>query len=387
MFLLQQGWGMLSHIENYLSEHQNTGIILSPRICDCEQMERYVPIYSTVPNTEILFDPHFYEPRTDLPRILSYPYFQDYDFSTQTFNAQVFCENVINYQVNTLQLDSIILPGRYTNSLTESWLQMHHDFAHIGASIHNKTIYSTVALGPDVILNADNFDNVIDEVINYPVNGVYLVFEHPNGDFLVNQEFLYVLLDGLLSIVLSGKKVIIGYANQQSIILAAAGIDYIASGNYRNVRAFDHLNSTDRDTENMRKGVWYFDGNTFGEYKVPALSLAFRRGLNDFFGPPTLFTHELLNAQVPTDVPWRESDAFGHYLELMHQYCQEVFTRPKNERAQYLLHFFEQRRDINTALSSGVFPFGDRGFNNAVNETLSALNAFIHDKGTILSSL
>ncbi len=387
MFLLQQGWGMLDKIQVYLRLHNNSGVILSPRICERDQLERYLPAFSAISGPELLFDPHFYEPRTDLWRVLSYPYFSNYDFQTQSFDTARFCQNVIDYQVNTLGLKSVILPGRYINSLTESWLQMQHDFAHFGSSASGEITYSTVAIGPDVILNSDNFNTIIDEVVNYPVEGVYFVFEHPNNEFLLDEELIYLILDGLLSIVLSGKRVIVGYANQQSIVFTAAGVDYIASGNYRNVRAFDHLNSTDKDNEVVRKGIWYFDGNTFGEYRIPALSLAFRRNLSHYFGPPTQFTTDLLASSVPTSVVWREPDAFGHYLELMHQYCDEVFAIPKNQRAQYLLDFFRQRGAANSALEARGFNFGDRGFNQAVDTTISALDSFLSDRGAELSNL
>ncbi|MFA4907580.1 MAG: hypothetical protein WC602_04895 [archaeon] len=387
MFLLQQGWGMIDMIRVFLQRHPSTGVILSPRICEREQMEYYVPSYSDISGTKLLFDPHFYEPHTHLKRILSYPYYQDYNFQTQTFDTRRFCENVISYQTNILGLDSIILPGRYVNSLTEPWLQMQHDFAHIGSSVDAQTVYSTVAVGPDVIMNSDNFNTIIDEVVNYPVNGIYFVFEHLNNDFLLNEEFLYIILDGLLSIVLSGKHVIVGYSNQQCIALVAAGVDCIASGNYRNVRAFDHLNSTDRDDTNLRKGLWYFDGNTFGEYKIPALSLAFRRDLKQYFGPSTQFATDLLESSVPTSIVWREPDAFRHYFELMYQYCQIIFAIPKKDRAQYILEFFKQRERVNVVLKQRGFTFGDRGFDQAVLSTISALESFISDRKSELSSL
>lgn len=387
MFILQQGWGMLDKIQTFLELHNDSGVVLSPRICDRDQLERYAPVFSSISEAKILFDPFFYEPRTDLWRVLSYPYFDYYDFQTQSFNARSFCENVIDYQINTLELQSIVLPGRYINSLTESWLEMQHDFANLGSSTSDKFIYSTLAIGPDVILNSDNFNTIIDEVVNYPVEGVYFVYEHPDNDFLLDEEFIYVMLDGLLSIVLSGKQVIIGYANQQSIVFAASGVDFIASGNYRNVRAFDHQNSTDKDNDNIRKGTWYFDGNTFGEYKIPTLSLAFRRNLGHLFGPTTHFTTDLLSSSVPTSIVWREPDAFGHYLELMYQYCNGISNIPKSQRAQYLLEFFQQRSNANSALENLGFNFGDRGFNQAVNATISALDSFLSDRGVELSNL
>jgi hypothetical protein len=74
MFLIQQGWGMLNQLEEYLIEHPNSGVIFSPRICEREQLERYLPQFKQINKSNIFFEPYFYEPRTDLKRVLSYPF-------------------------------------------------------------------------------------------------------------------------------------------------------------------------------------------------------------------------------------------------------------------------------------------------------------------------
>ncbi|MCX6143339.1 MAG: hypothetical protein NTZ35_08975 [Ignavibacteriales bacterium] len=386
MFLLQQGHGMLGRIEQFLDEHPHSGLIISPRICERDQLERYLPGFKRVANAQIFFDPHFYEPRTDLVRVLSYPYFENYNFQTAIFDSRQFCEEVVSYQVDALDLANIILPGRYSNAVTEAWLEMQRAFADVGAAARPaKTVYSTIALGPDAILNVDSWNQVLDEVVNYPVDGVYFVFEHLNNSYFMDEEFLYVILNGLLSLSLAGKKIIVGYANQQSVALAAAGVDWFASGNYRNVRSFDHQNSTDRDTEHFHRAVWYFDGNTFGEYRVPALALAFRRGLRDHFGPETVHSADLLRSERPA--LWTEPAAFAHYLHLMHAYCEGFRHAPKAERAARAMQFFSERQNATDRLAEAHFSFGDRGFNVAVLATLAALESFNQDRAQDIRQL
>ncbi len=387
MFLLQQGWGMLNQIENYLSEHHSSGIILSPRICERDQLERYLPQYKNVENTEIFFEPYFYEPRTDLGRVLSYPFFDNYDFETKKFKVDEFCRSVIEYQINDLELNNVILPGRFTNSFTEDWLNMHYQFAQISADYNENKIYATIALGPDIILNPDQFSSIVDEILNYPVYGIYFIFEHPTNEYFLNEDFLYVLLDAFLSISLSGKKIMVGYSTQQSLVLAASGVDSIASGNYRNVRSFDHLNTTDRDNENLRKGIWYFDGNTFGEYKIPSLDLAFRRNLRDHFGPVTTYCEDLLHSTRPTAIAWPEKYAFCHYLHLMHEYTQLIFSNDKSDRGNYLIEFLNKIKENNSNLNKAGFSFGDRGFNNHIVSTISALELIMNDRASDIKSL
>ena len=215
MFLLQQGWGMLNQIEEFLIQHKNSGIIFSPRICEREQLERYLPNFKGIPNTELFFEPYFYEPRTDLRRVLSYPYFSNYDFETNKFDIERFCRSVVEYHVNESALANLTLLGSHTNSLSENWLNMHYKFAQIGSEYSNTDIeiYSSIVIGPDVVLNSEQFNSVIDEVVNYPVDGIYFIFEHPANSYFFDEEFLYILLDSLLSVALSNKKIILGYSN------------------------------------------------------------------------------------------------------------------------------------------------------------------------------
>lgn len=386
MFLLQQGWGMLSLIEEFLSTHEHAGVILSPRVSERSQLENYLEEYKKL-NALILFDPQFYEPRTNLGRILSYPYWSPSSFNTDTFDPVTFCQRVINYQLNTLKLDSIILPGRFTNSVDEQWREMQHNFAITGASeAGGKQVFSTVALGPDVILNSEAFDSIIDETINYPVNGVYLVFEHPENQFLIaNEEFIYVILNGILSLALSGKQVILGYANQQLLVCFAAGLDYFATGNFRNVRAFDHINFATQENDTLKRSTWYFDGNSFGEYHIQKLSLAYRRGLRDHFGPATAHSAALLSAENLASIRWTEPEAFRHYLELMYLYCKAFNGIPKSERGQRVLDFFQEVKTQNDILIKERFSPGERGFNNVVAPTVDALTAYMSDRRSDIS--
>jgi hypothetical protein len=54
---------MLNQLEEYLIEHPNSGVIFSPRICEREQLERYLPQFKQINKSNIFFEPYFYEPQ------------------------------------------------------------------------------------------------------------------------------------------------------------------------------------------------------------------------------------------------------------------------------------------------------------------------------------
>jgi hypothetical protein len=381
LFLLQQGHGMLDLDKDFITDHPQSGVILSPRICSQEQVERHAGEVLDL-GGELLFDPQFYEPRTNLDRLLTFPYWDGLDFDSADFiinSAGRFCERVINYQVENLNVTKVIIPGRFTNSADTAWRELQGTFAESAAALAvDRHLYSTVAIGSDVIMSGELFDNILDEIVSYPVNGIYIVVRPSKDSFLVDNDlFLYALLDGLLSISLSGKDVILGYANQQSLICAGAGISTLASGNYRNVRHFNPEMFYVDESE-KRKKTWFYDPQTLSEYRLENLALAFRRGLGGYFQQTCEHCEPLIRSSAAS--PWREPQAFRHYLHEMHRQWLSFDTVPRNERVLTVSALLTSVQSRITELNERRFSFGDRAFNNVIEASMNAVNSFEGDR-------
>ena len=244
-FFLQMGHGMMGMNRALLQQYaagRDAGVILWPRTLEQEQVERHAREIHAI-GASVLFDTCFYVPNTERARILNFPYWNDVTFETGAFTGATgaeFCRRVIDYQVNILNVTDVLLPGRYTNVRNEEWLAMHRLFADTAADMGlNRPVYATVALGPDVLRDAASINAILDEVTSYPVQGIYFLYRTPNDEYLSTDEgFLVNLMIAFLSLTLAGKEVIVGYASQQDLLFAAAGVQTIASGNYRNVRSF-----------------------------------------------------------------------------------------------------------------------------------------------------
>jgi hypothetical protein len=188
-----------------------------------------------------------------------------------------------------------------------------------------------------------------------------------------------------LTISLSGKDIILGYSNQQTIIFAAAGVKTIASGNFRNTRVFcPDMFDTPEETE-FQRGIWYYDANTLSEYRINSLTLAFRRGLSNRFGPSCEYCQPLLDSSNPADVPWREPLPFKHYLhELQRQWLP---LRTGNTPYNNVVGLLEQAHTNMQNLALAGFHVGDRSFHNYFAPCLNALSAFYADRRNDLDRL
>lgn len=388
-FLLQQGWGMMNLNLDMLSSGVASGVILSPRVSTPEQLENHAAAIRDL-GAQVLIDSQFYIPTTEHGRIRGFSFWNGILYDTTAFvqgEAANFCKRVIEYQ---LQLDvaAVLLPGAYTNTGDTQWRDIQAAFAECGVNAAlDRPVYSTLAVGPDVVGNSEGFDSLIDEVVSSGVQGVYFLARHPGDQFLVIDDwFMYGLLDALLSIRLSNKDVIAGYANQQSLLFASVGVDSIATGNFRNVRHFNPDIFDVQEETDIQRATWYYDGYTLSEFRIAQISLAYRRGIREF-GPACEYCNVLLAAPQPAAVPWREPDAFRHYLfELSRQWRQ--FERvARRERAGRVRSILEDARGRLQHLASRRVQLGDRSFLPAADPSLGAMEGLAGDRSADIALL
>jgi len=391
-FYLQQGYGMMSLNEDYAKSGRDYGFILSPRSLDKRQTIDRISEHAKVlrkRGSEVLFDPQFYQPRTNLDKIRQFPYFDDSAFLTQEFagdGAKKLSSSAIKYQEVDLEVSSYIIPGIFTNTISEDWLEIFDDLLD-GAlnSPHNKKeYYQTISLGADAVLS-DDFNDFIGQCVLSAVNGYYIVFKKPVDNYLVQDSvYLYKLLDAFLSLKLAGKKIIFGYSNQQDLMFAGAGIDGIATGNYQNVRNFDPSIFIDNKEEDFkRKGKWYFNGNTLSEYKLQQLDLAFGRGLKSKFGPVNEYNGILFSTDRPSTIAikWTERLSFKNYFQFFEDTCQLIEKEKLNMRMKTMYNFFKEAENNSNDLSSSGFRHGIKGFSNdTFDATLDAISSIIADR-------
>lgn len=391
-FYLQQGYGMMALNEECAQANENCGFILSPRSLNKRQSIDRISEHAKKlqkKGSEVLFDPQFYQPRTNLEKITQFPYFDDSAFLTQDFvgdGAKKMALSAIKYQELDLNVDSYIIPGIYTNSIDEDWLEIFDNLlvGSLSSSYNKKEYYQTISLGPDAVLSP-NFDDFIGQCVLSPVNGFYVVLKEPEDNYLIQDSlYLYRLLDAFLSLKLANKKVILGYANQQDLMFAGAGIDGLATGNYQNVRKFDPSIFIDSNEEDIkRKGKWYFDGKTLSEYKLQQLDLAFSRGLKDKFGPINDFNKILFEVDRPSTIAikWTEKLSFRNYFQYMEDMCRLIEKKEKNERMNMMYEFFKEIESHVNNLASAGFRHGTKGFSSeAFEATLDSMSSILSDR-------
>ena len=377
----------------HFNDLKYTGVILSPRAFKKrEQVEKHARILAKY-GCSLLFDPCFYVPHTMRSSFYDYPYWGDSTYDTVDFLGQAgadFCRRVMEYQTQILKTTAIILPGTYTNTINESWLDMQHLFTETAQKMKtNLPIYATIALGPDIIMSNSSLQRILDHATNYPVDGIYLVYATPENEYLpTNSQFLLHLLSACLTLSLAGKDIIIGYGNQSALIFAAAGVKTIASGNFRNARLFQTQTFEESLPIAIKRKTWYYDGQSLSEFLPEFLGIAYdSQGMRGMFGPSTPFIEEFLSSNDPGGFPLQEGDAFKHYLTILRKQWLQFIDFPVNDRVLYVDDFFTKVNESIISYEQRGFALGPKSFTACFQAVQYALAGFMQTEGDRIDML
>lgn len=390
---LQFGYGMMDHCRHLVKSWSGGTVILSPRDLERKQLVKLSGEIRALPGGRVLLDPQFYLPRSDHHRLTSHDYWPD-TYQTNGFFGGPGMQTMMN---DVLQLnrdmgsDAFVLPGLLATAIDEDWVGTLRATAEHAATMNaGIPLYATVALNAESVRNTVGIQEVLAEFETIDVAGAYLLFEHPNGNYIVNDPvWLSNALELAAGLRLLGKTVIVGYANHQLLCLGAASVNAVASGTWLNVRAFspDRFRAADEEDQ-KRKTVWYYDPSSLSEYKPLFLDMALQRGVLASMAPPPAFgsnyAAQLFSGVQPSSVGFGEQDAFRHYLQCMMHQARGVRGETFDATVTSLRQLLDSaERQAGLLESSGVLA-GARKFGEGFDPVRSALSSLEATRGAML---
>jgi len=273
------GHGMESMCRELSSLWNGAAVILSP----LNIIEKKLPVFAQSikkSNGQVLLDPQIYTPEKFHKNLQKYSYWPQTgitDIELGDYGEVLKSLNQIN---DLIQTESFILPSGTVGRIDDLWNNVQISISNQAKKIiKDKKIIHTIALKGDVLSDEIQIEKIIQYSNQWDVQGVYIVCEHPNKNYLVDMPiWIANLLMLVAGIKRQGKSVIVGYSNHQMLCLALAKCDAIASGNYLNVRWFkpDRFETIEDNDEKSRRAKWYYCPQAFSEYKIQDLDVAKR---------------------------------------------------------------------------------------------------------------
>lgn len=390
---LQFGYGMMDHCRHLVKSWRGGTVILSPRDLERKQLVNLSNEIRALPGGRILLDPQFYLPRSDHARLTSHDYWPD-TYQTNGFFGGPGMATMLG---EVLQLnrdvgsDACVLPGLLAAVIDDDWLGTLRATAEHAATMNTgMPLYSTVALNADSMRNTTGIHEVLAEFETMNVEGAYLLFEHPTGDYIVQDPvWLANAVELAAGLRLLGKTVVVGYANHQFLCLAAASVNAIASGTWQNVRAFspDRFRAADEE-DHKRKTVWYYDPSSLSEYKPLFLDSALRAGVLAEMAPPpaygSTYAAPLFSGIQPSSVGFGEQEAFRHYLQCMMQQVRAARETTFDKTISSLRRLLDSAESQAKLLEKWGVLAGTRKFSDGFDPVRSALSSLEATRGAML---
>jgi hypothetical protein len=391
---LQMGYGMKNHAIELIKKWQGGTVILSPKNITLEQMKKTAKELNKI-NGQVLFDPQFYMPRISQKNLQKHLYWPD-NYSKSTFFNGPGIKNMIDILLNEyiypLHTSGFIIPTLFLSDINNTWNTVTEN---IIAEVERKQIsipkFLTLCLGTKLLEKEESIHLLLEELEDYPVDGFYIIPEHPNKKYLVdNESWLLNLLDFAAGLKLLNKKVILGYANHQFLFMALAKVDALCSGIWLKTRVFPIEEFRNEEEGTARRSVWYYCPQALSEYQIPSLDLAQIAGLLERLKTPDEFESNyadpLFTGVQPTIVNWVEREAFRHYLNCLKKQCIDVSKDSYENTRDYLKLLFETAQELSDLFRQNGIRAKHRDFGNVAENNLAVLDAFDNIRGLVFSA-
>lgn len=392
---LQFGYGMMGHCRSLIGQWGGGTAILSPRDLNGEQLVRLAGSITKLPNGRVLLDPQFYLPHSDHERLCSHEYWPK-TYQTNEFwqgGGQALTNLTMKLTQLNQQLDctEFILPGLHADSINDDWLATQEAvLEEATARTQGLRLLSTIALSADAARNQDQIALLLERSEAWKPHGYYVVCEHPNGNYLVDDpNWLANVLDLAAGFKLRGAKVILGYCNHQMLIAATTKTDAIASGTWMNVRSFppDKFRVA-YDEEIKQRTTWYYCPQALSEYKIPFLDIANRQDvLNLMASPAELdggFATPLFSGAQPTAVGFTEQAAFRHYLHCLRAQTADAVKPTFDETVAHHQGLLTAAQNLLGTLQTVGVRGQLRDFTEIVDVNSAALAVLLSTRGAML---
>lgn len=390
---LQFGYGMMEHSRQLIASWGGGTVVMSPRDLTSEQLARLASQITDLPRGQVLLDPQFYLPHSDHERLCSHDYWPE-DYESGAFWSGPALRSLLTELVSlneSLATSAVILPGIHGARVDEDWLAIQR-------AVHAETeylethlpIYVTIALSAEGLRSEDHVGQLLEDAAEHPADGYYLVFEHPNGDYLCGDpNWLANVLDVVAGLRLLNAEVILGYCNHQLLLAAAANATAVCSGTWMNVRSFppDKFHVT-YDEEIRQRTKWYYCPQALSEYKVQFLDFAYRQNVLDRMAPPPEldggYVDALFSGTQPSTVDFTEQAAFRHYLHALRGQVLASSSPTFDEAISYHNRLLNNAEELLTVLHSVGVKGQKRDFMDILDVNRAALSSLETTRGPLL---
>lgn len=232
------------NISSFTDDSCGDGLILSPVHQDPGSVEKLPAAIRAAS----MFDPQFYLPSSQKPKLKSYSFFPETfvnGFTTTSFEAAAKQAAIecVNFQLSQ-GFQNIVIPVRYLDQMYSDFIEQHESFSVIpfleALSGVDRPVCLTLALTSHMIQDEQFRNHVLNWVTKYPeIDQIYLIYSiERETKQIKSADFLSAALAFAKEISDTGLELIIGYQNTESLLFTLIDNITVTYGTFENTRIF-----------------------------------------------------------------------------------------------------------------------------------------------------
>jgi hypothetical protein len=212
------------NISSFTDDSCGDGLILSPVHQDPGSVEKLPAAIRAAS----MFDPQFYLPSSQKPKLKAYSFFPETfvnGFTTTSFEAAAkqAATECVNFQLSQ-GFRNIVIPVRYLDQMYSDFIEQHESFSVIpfleALSEIDRPVCLTLALTSHMIQDEKFRNHVLNWVTKYPeIDQIYLIYSFERDTKQIkSSDFLSSALAFSKEIIATGLELIVGYQNTESLL-------------------------------------------------------------------------------------------------------------------------------------------------------------------------
>ena len=318
----QVGHNATWNIDSFESDKCGDGLILSP----VHQLPASIEKISLETRKLSIFDPQFYVPSSQKPKLLQYDFFpgsiSEGGFATTSFeaNVKVSAKKCVDFQ-RAMGFRRLTVPTRFLDQMYSNYVDRQKAFcvdAFMDQVGSEEEVCLSLAVTSSMLVDEGFRTKLLSWITSYPnVNELYLIYSVPRDTKQIHDTELLIACHRLGQEMQGiGLKLTWGHQNTEALLSTAQGKVGISIGSFENTRIFstDKFVVTDEDRRGPKARVFLkgllnwiqFEQAKEIRAKIPKVwekiyepttyaENAFSQVLEPTFNQPSLYKHYFLN--------------------------------------------------------------------------------------------
>ncbi len=366
----QVGHNAIWNLDSYIDDKCGTGLIFSPvhqKKTDIENIDINI-------KRESLFDPQYYLPSSQKPKLGTYPFFPETmsieGFSTISYHALALksAELCIDFQIEQ-EFSKIVIPLRYLNQMYPDYVEQQEAFSlHpflevIGQKEINKDLILTLPITHHMVMSPIFRNSLLNWITKYPeIDGIYLICcDERDSKQIHDSTYLLSLLQFVSEIKNTGLEIIIGYQNTESLIFTLIEDVGLTIGTFENTRIFsiDKFLVSDEEKRGPKPRI-YLDGLLnwiqFEQAKILRTKLP---KIWDKIYVPTNHSESVFQKEV--DPHFSQPGLYKHHFVRISEQIEELGKLDFVSRSNKLINWIDNAKSNYKSIDSMHIPIEKHG--------------------------